>query len=64
VDPSSIEARYNLATTYTRAGEKEKARGQYIDLLRLLPESSANYEYRTAVKEQLAGLERSLKPGR
>jgi tetratricopeptide (TPR) repeat protein len=64
VDPSSIEARYNLATTYTRAGEKEKARGQYIDLLRLLPETSANYEYRTTVKEQLAGLERSLKPGR
>ena len=64
VDPSSIDPRYNLATVYMRAGEKEKARGQYIDLLRLLPETSANDGYRSAVKEQLAALDRPSKPGR
>jgi tetratricopeptide (TPR) repeat protein len=64
VDPSSSDARYNLATAYTRAGEKEKAREQYIEILRLLPETSANDGYRSAVKEHLAALDRPSKPGR
>ncbi len=64
VDPSSIEARYNLATAYTRTGEREKARGQYIELLRLMPETSANDGYRSAVKEQLSALDRPSTPGR
>lgn len=63
-DPSSSDARYNLATAYTRAGEKEKARGQYIEILRLLPETSENDGYRSAVKEQLVALDRPSKPGR
>ncbi len=63
-DPSAIDARYNLATAYMRAGEREKARGQYIELLRLTPETSANDGYRSAVKEQLAALDRPSKSGR
>jgi tetratricopeptide (TPR) repeat protein len=58
VNPSSFDARYNLATAYTRAGEREKARGQYLELLRLMPETSASGDYRSAVKQQLEALDR------
>ncbi len=63
VDPSSVNARYNLATAYIRVGEKDKARQQYIDLLRLIPETSANADARTEIQESLSALDHSLRHG-
>lgn len=58
VDPSSVNARYNLATAYIRVGKKDKARQQYIDLLRVIPETPANTDTRTAIQERLSALDR------